>query len=120
MKTSILSALLCLCSVAVYAQDPVKTSPQYYKVLLENDQVRVMEYHLKPGEKEAMHSHPPGVLYVLSGAKLRVTFADGRTEEKAFATGATLWRDPVTHAVENMGDTEAHIIAVDLKSPDQH
>ena len=38
------------------AQDPVKLSPHYYKVLLENDQVRVFEYRLKPGEKEPMHS----------------------------------------------------------------
>jgi len=41
----------------------VKTSPQYYKVLLENDQVRVLEYRLKAGEKEPMHSHPAGVVF---------------------------------------------------------
>jgi hypothetical protein len=43
-------------SVGTRAQDPVKQSPQYYKVLLENDQVRVLEYRLKPGEKEPMHN----------------------------------------------------------------
>src|SRR5207248_2474521 len=52
------------------AQDPLKASPQYYKILLENDRVRVLEYRLKPGEKEAMHSHPAGVVYVLSGGTL--------------------------------------------------
>ena len=40
--------------------DPVKLSPQYYKVRLDNARVRVLEYHLKPGEKEMMHSHPRG------------------------------------------------------------
>jgi len=45
-------------SGAMSAQDPVKLSPQYYKVLLENDQVRVLEYRLKSGEKEPTHSHP--------------------------------------------------------------
>jgi quercetin dioxygenase-like cupin family protein len=98
-------------------EDPVKLSPQYYKVLLENDQVRVLEYHLKPGEKEQMHSHPAGVVYVLSGGKLKFSYPDGRTEEKAAATGETIWREPVTHAVENVGDTEAHAIAIDLKTP---
>jgi hypothetical protein len=31
----------------------------------------------------------------------------------------TIWREPTTHAVENVGDTEAHAIAVDLKTPGQ-
>src|SRR6267142_782364 len=115
MENIIFLSLLSIISLTVSAQDPVKTSPQYYKVLLENDQVRVLEYHLKPGEKEGMHSHPAGVVYVLNGAKLKFSFTDGRTEERTAATGETIWREPVTHAVENIGKTEAHAIAVDLK-----
>jgi quercetin dioxygenase-like cupin family protein len=119
MKTIILISLLAVLSTTAHAQDPVKTSPQYYKVLLENDQVRVLEYHLKPGEKEPMHSHPAGVVYVLSGGKLKFTYPDGRTEEKAAASGETIWREPTTHSVENVGNTEAHAIAIDLKTPAQ-
>ena len=98
----------------------MKTSPQYYKVLLENDQVRVLEYRLKAGGKEPMHSHPAGVVYVLSGAKLKFTYPDARTEEKAAAAGETIWREPTTHAVENVDDTEAHAIAIVLKTPGRH
>src|SRR2546421_13084315 len=120
MKTLILVSLLAVLCTTTHAQDPVKTSPQYYRVLLENDQVRVLEYHLKAGEKEPMHSHPVGVVYVLGGAKLKFSYPDGRTEERAAATGETIWREPTTHAVENIGDTEAHAIAVDLKTSGQH
>jgi quercetin dioxygenase-like cupin family protein len=112
MKTTILTSLLVVLCISADAQDPVKTSPQYYKVLLENDLVRVLEYRLKAGEKEPMHSHPTGVVYVLSGAKLRFSYPDGRTEERTAATGETIWREPTTHAVENVGDTEAHAIAI--------
>ena len=101
--------------MAAFAQDPVTTSPKYYKVLLENDQVRVLEYRLKPGEKERMHSHPAGVVYVLGGGTLKFSYSDGRMEEKTAATGETIWRDPVTHAVENTGNSEAHAIAIELK-----
>jgi quercetin dioxygenase-like cupin family protein len=116
MKTNILVPLLRAICMAASAQDPVKTSPQFYKVLLDNDQVRVLEYRLKPGEKEPMHSHPAGVVYVLSGATLKFSYPGGRTEEKTAATGEAIWRDPVTHAVENIGKTEAHALAIDLKS----
>jgi len=116
MKSILVLWLLWTVGLTAYGQDPVKTSPQYYKVLLENDQVRVLEYRLKPGEREPMHSHPAGVVYVLNGARLRFSYPDGRTEERAAATGETIWREPVTHTVENVGDTEAHAIAVDLKT----
>ena len=112
----ILASLLSAMCMATCAQDPVTTSPQFYKVLLENDQVRVLEYRLKLGEKEPMHSHPAGVVYVLSGGTLKFSYPDGRTEEKTAATGEAIWRDPVTHAVENVGKMEAHAIAIDLKS----
>ena len=89
MKTIILLSLLVVLRTPGYAQDPVKTSPQYYKVLLENDQVRVLEYRLKAGEKEPMHSYPAGVVYVLSDCRLKFSYPDGRTEEKTAATGET-------------------------------
>ena len=46
------------------AQGPAKLAPQNYKVLLENSQVRVIEYRIKPGEKEPMHSHPSGFSFI--------------------------------------------------------
>jgi beta-alanine degradation protein BauB len=97
------------------AQDPVKQSPQLYTVLLENDQVRVLEYRLKPGEKEPMHTHTSGVLYIFGDAKMRTTYPDGRTEESSGGAGEAHWRNPVTHALENIGTTEAHALAIDIK-----
>lgn len=120
MKTTILISFLAVACTTAHAQDPVKTSPQYYKVLLENDQVRVLEYRLKPGEKEPMHSHPAGVVYVLNGTKLKITYPDGKTEERGAITGETIWREPTTHALENVGDTDAHAIAIDLKTSAKH
>src|SRR4029453_6577140 len=100
-----------------FAQDPVTLSPQYYKVLLDNEHVRVIEYRLKPGEKEPMHSHPAGIVYLFGEAKLKITYPDGRTEVSTVTPGETYWREPVTHAAENVGDTEAHAIAVQVKKP---
>ncbi len=53
--------------------DPVSVSPDKYKVLLENNQVRVVEYSIKPGERDQPHTHPPKVSYVVNGGSLRIT-----------------------------------------------
>jgi beta-alanine degradation protein BauB len=96
-------------------QDPVKLSPQYYKVLVDYDQVRVLEFHIKPGEKEPMHSHPAAVVYAFRDAKSKISYPDGKTEERSLTAGQTSWRNPVTHATENVGTTEAHALFVELK-----
>jgi quercetin dioxygenase-like cupin family protein len=96
-------------------QDPVKQSPQLYTVLLENDEVRVLEYRLKPGEKEPVHSHPAGVVYSFGDSTIRSTLPDGKTTETTGKAGSVFWRTPVTHAIENVGETEAHALAVEIK-----
>lgn len=96
-------------------QDPLKQSPQYYKVLLENDEVRVLEYRLKPGEKEHLHSHPDAVVYGFNDSKIRVTSADGTVTESVGKVGDVYWRKTVTHALENIGDTEVHSLAIEIK-----
>jgi quercetin dioxygenase-like cupin family protein len=97
-------------------KDPVKISPQYYKVAVDNEYVRVLEYRLKPGQKEPMHSHPCGVVYYLTGAKWRVTAPDGKVTESDTTAGEIIWRDPTSHAAENVGKTDARAIAIELKS----
>ena len=98
-------------------KDPTKLSPQYYKVPVDNEYVRVLEYRLKPGQKEPMHLHPCGVVYYLTGAKWKVVSADGKTTESETTAEEVIWRDPTTHAVENVGKTEARAIALELKGP---
>ena len=104
-------------SSKVSAQDPVKLAPGLYKVLLENDHVRVFEYRLKPGEKEPTHSHPFGVVvYFFSDAKLKTRLPDGGTAEDSRRAGDAIWRDPVTHSGENIGSTELHALVIEPKN----
>jgi quercetin dioxygenase-like cupin family protein len=96
--------------------DAVKASPQYYTIRYENDRVRVVEYRLKPGQKEPLHTHKPGVTYIISEAKLRISLPDGKIEEGMLEAGAVHGRETsITHAVENVGDTEVHAIIMELK-----
>src|SRR5713226_8949051 len=79
---------LCLTAATGRAQDPVKVAPENFKVLLENDQVRVLEFRGKPGDKIGMHSHPAYLTYIISGSgKTKFTSPDGKTTEQEAKVG---------------------------------
>ena len=99
----------------VMAQDAAKVAADVCKVLLENDRVRVLDFWVKPGQRIAMHSHPAHITYFINGGKVKTTFPDGKVTEAESNAGTTRWSDPVTHANENIGTTEAHVIVVELK-----
>ena len=96
-------------------QDPVKVSPQFYTLRFENDRVRVLEYRLRPGEKEAVHTHSPGIVYVTADSTIRSARPNGTVSETTGKAGEVMWRDDTTHSVENVGPTDARAIAVELK-----
>ena len=98
------------------AQDPVKLSPTKYKVLLENDHVRVLEFRAKPGESEPMHSHPPMTVYDISGGRIKLTTVDGKSETVDGKPGTAVWSPATVHRFENVGSVETHEIIVELKS----
>ena len=98
------------------AQDPAVVNSKTIKVKFENDRVRVLEATLPPGVKEQVHSHPAYVIYVLAGGRSRNYAVDGKVTEAEFKTGDVIFREPLTHAAENIGDTTIHMILLELKS----
>ena len=99
------------------AQDPVKVAPKAFKVLLENDRVRVLDYRAKPGEKEPMHSHPDSFIYSLSPYNIKINFPDGTTEIRKGKAGEAIWQEAETHSSENMGTADARALIIELKEP---
>jgi beta-alanine degradation protein BauB len=102
-------------TTSAWAQDPAVVNAKTIKVRFENDRVRVLEANLPPGVKEQVHSHPAYVIYVLSGGKFRNYASDGKVTEGELKTGDVLYREPLTHAAENIGNTEMHMILLELK-----
>ena len=118
MKTrKLLLSLFALMLVggSAMAQDPVPIYPDNYKVLLENDRVRVLDFQLKKGAREDFHQHPAAVTYVLAPFKIRFSFPDGTTKIREAKAGDVLYGEALIHASENIGDTDAHGILVEMK-----
>ncbi len=97
------------------AGDAVSVVPDLYKVLFENDRVRVLETRYGPGVTSAMHSHPDLVAVAVTPAKAKLTLADGQAVDMEFKVGESFFVDAQEHTVENTGTSEFQIILVELK-----
>lgn len=95
--------------------DPVKVSPNNYKVLLENENVRILEMTLKVGERDEVHSHPSESVYFVKGSKLRISLPDGNKMEAEIPDGHVMWNEAWTHQVENIGTSDLKAIIVESK-----
>jgi hypothetical protein len=94
--------------------DPVETNPDHYKVVFENDRVRVLEYTDRPGDRTTPHEHPDSVMHTLSSFRRRLHGTDAHRDVDMPA-GLTGWLPAQQHAGENIGDTETHVLFVELK-----
>ena len=97
-------------------RDPTKVDPKHYTVLAEDEKVRVLRINYGPREKSVMHSHPAAVAIFLNDAHFRFTLPDGRTEERQGTAGQVMLTPAEDHLPENLRDTRAEVIFVELKS----
>ena len=96
------------------AQDMAKVH-KGTKVLLDNEQVRVLEVTLKPGEKTGMHSHPNHVIYAVKGGVSKAWSPDGKSTELETKDGEARWMAATTHDTENTGKGAVKVVVIELK-----
>jgi quercetin dioxygenase-like cupin family protein len=97
--------------------DPVQTNPDHYAVVFENERVRVLQYTDRPGDRTTPHQHPDSVMYTMSSFRRRLHAGDTHRDVEMPA-GLTGWLPAQEHAGENIGNTETHVLFVELKEGD--
>jgi quercetin dioxygenase-like cupin family protein len=98
------------------AGDPAVVAKDVYRLILENQRVRVFDVRFAPGQRAEMHGHPDHVVYVFDDANLRLTGADGKSQDVAIRAGQALFLPAGPHAAENIGPKAAHNLVIELKS----
>jgi hypothetical protein len=83
--------------------DPTVVDPAHYKIVLENEFVRVLRIHFGPREKSPMHEHLLNRVVVYLNDQ-----PGGKADETRVAAAGT-------HTEENASDQPADRIAVELK-----
>lgn len=106
------------------ALDAMIAAPASHRLLLENEEVRVLEVRIAPGETVPVHTHKwPFVMYSLGGKHFvrrdsqGKVLLDSRNMPGLPDAGMAAWCPPLPpHSVENVGDTEIRNINIELKT----
>lgn len=105
-------------------KDAVVAAPKNHKIVLENENVRVLEVTVLPGETEPVHSHKwASVLYIQTAGDFidrdgegKIIF-DSRKLPTPLTFPMTMWKDPeAPHSIENLSKTiTLRLIRVEMK-----
>ncbi len=112
----LLLALTSFAAARAWAQDPTVVDSTHYRVVFENDQVRVLRITYGPHEKSVMHYHPAGVVVFLTDNTGKFTLPDGQTVDFEGRAGETIWAEAGTHLPENLRGEPMEVILVELKT----
>jgi beta-alanine degradation protein BauB len=97
------------------AEDAVQAASNVYRVLFENDRVRLLEARISPGDSSALHSHPDYLVYTLDDGQVRFGSTTGESQDVNMAAGEVMWREAEEHTAENVGSTDVHALLFELK-----
>lgn len=95
--------------------DPLRVDPGHYEVVAENDRVRVLRIRYAAGERSVMHSHPDGVVVMLSNGNARMHLPDGTSLDMVTRAGDVLLTPGGQHLPENLSREPLEAILVELK-----
>jgi len=121
-RSNLKAALLCTALVTApvaLAEDapPAYTAfPDVYKLVHENDNFRVIEATWQPGQKDAMHSHLPAVIYWITDCQLTAEIPGGKRIEGTQKGGTSVINPAVAgHVATNRGTDTCKALLVERK-----
>jgi quercetin dioxygenase-like cupin family protein len=96
---------------------PIELADVGQKLLFENDQVRVWEIILAPGEQQAWHRHEhPYLVIALGSAANRIDALTGDVRQVNEEAGGVVYREPgEVHMLSNEGATVYVSRLIELK-----
>jgi len=124
MKTWNLVALLAAIATVASAQNGIETLPNNYKLVLENEWVRVVRVHYGPHEKLPIHDHtvaPAAYVYLADGGPVRFRhmepYQSVNTRPPVKLGGFRMYPAVVErHEVENASDVPSDFLRVEFKT----
>ena len=100
--------------------DALVAAPKHHKLVFENERVRILDTKIPAGELVPVHTHRwPAVYYTIVPGEFVRRDGEGNVlldTRVAPRPGTAAWAESLPpHSVENVGDTEIHLISCELK-----
>ena len=110
-----LAAFVLFATGVAQAQDPIKVDAAHYKVIAENDHVRVLKISYPVGGKSVPHQHPDSIVVPLTTSKVHFANADGTSRDEELAEGTAMYAPAGVHTPSNVGKSAVDAILVEFK-----
>jgi hypothetical protein len=103
----------------VVANDKPVTLPNATRILMENDRVRMIEFHIKPRSKLNVEAPPnrERFLYMLTDGALILAPPGKAPYEFALHAGETVLFPAISPTVENDSDQAVRALMIEIKQP---
>jgi hypothetical protein len=103
--------------------DALIAAPEHHSLVFENDEARILDTRIGPGETVPLHTHRwPAALYFFASDHVVQRDSDGnvlfdtRITGALVAPGGAVWVGTLPpHTVENVGESEIHFLNLELK-----
>ena len=96
----------------IFDTRPVALDPSHFRMVLENDHVKVIRVRLGPHEKSMVMEIPAHVMTCVTDQRVRVNYAHTRSVERSQKAGYTGWVESDEYGLENLDDKPAEWILV--------
>ena len=94
--------------------DAIESSPEHYKLVKWHGDNRLIEFTLKAGERDSLHSHQESIVYFLSGGKISKHERGGDITEETFEDGSTITLGTWMGHFENIGETDIRALIFEV------
>ena len=94
---------------------PKKGEPAI-KSLVDNDKVKAYEATFKPGDVSSNRERKSRIVRYFTSGKLQRIYPDGKTEDRVFKAGDTIWIEGATYAVKNTTKSTVKLMVVEQKA----
>jgi len=97
--------------------DAAIVAPDAYRVVFENEHVRVLELRMAPGERTEPHGHPDMVVVMVEGGTFRFAgpHASSTPADLDIPSGTMSFQPADRHTTENIGTAAVHGFLIELK-----
>jgi len=96
----------------IFDTRPVALDPSHFRMVLENDHVKVIRVRLGLREKSMVMEIPAHVMTCVTDHRVRVNYAHTKPVERSQKAGYTTWVERDEYGIENLEDKPVEWILV--------